>query len=437
MLGTFINAWKVKDIRGKLLYILLVLLIFRLGSVIPVPGINMAAMDAMMFGMGGGGFLMMMVGGEWGTIFAMGIAPYITASIIMQLLTVAIPKLEQLKKDGAEGRKKINQITRYVAVGMAILQAAGMIFSWAVATVEISSNVYAPIFHADANNMFFFLMAGLAMVAGTMFIMWLSELLTEKGLGNGASFIIFANILSALPGGIMTLYYASIGGAVNAIIVMAVLVLFVLVVGFVVLIAEGQRKLPVQYSKKMVGRQLYGGQSSFIPIKVNLAGVLPMIFAMSILGLPEQILMFMPANEFWQNANSILNMSGPIGAPIYVVLIFAFTFFYASFSINPTEMGENLRKNGGFIPGIRPGKPTVEFIQRTITRMSWIGATAYASIAMIPIVAEWITRIWVPGGVPIGFGGTTIIIVVGVALDIMKKLESQLLMRNYKGFLAS
>jgi len=424
MLGTFINAWKVKELRAKLLYILLVLLIFRVGSVIPVPGIDMDALFGD-FGGTGGGFLGMLVGGEWGTIFAMGIGPYITASIIMQLLAVAIPKLAEMKKDGAEGRKKINQITRYLAVVMAVLQAAGMVFAWSSA------------FHLDAQNFLFYGAAIASMVAGTMFIMWLSELLTEKGLGNGASFIIFANILSALPMGIMTLYDVSTGGVVESILVALSIVLFVLVVGFVVLIAEGQRKIPVQYSKKMVGRQNYGGQSSFIPIKVNLAGVLPMIFAMSILGLPEQIMMFMPNNEFLTGLASTLRLSGPIGAPIYVVLIFAFTFFYASFSINPTEMAENLRKNGGFIPGIRAGKPTVEFIERSIKRMSWIGATSYALVAMIPIVTEWITMIWVPGGVPIGFGGTTIIIVVGVSLEIVKKLEAQLLMRNYKGFLSS
>jgi len=424
MLGTFSNAWKVKELRNKLLYILLILLIFRIGSVIPVPGIDMDALRLHLMGMGSdGGFLVMLVGGERGTIFAMGIGPYITASIIMQLMAVAIPKLAELKKDGAEGRKKINQITRYLAVVMALLQAGGMIFSWRA------------VFTPGADNFFFYAAATLTMVAGTIFIMWLSELLTEKGLGNGASFIIFANILSALPMGIMTLYEVSTGGTINAILVAMVLVIFVLVVAFVVLIAEGQRKLPVQYSKKMVGRQLYGGQSSFIPVKVNLAGVLPMIFAMTILGLPEQIMMFVPANETLQTLANIFNMSGPIGAPIYIILIFAFTFFYASFSINPTEMAENLRKGGGFIPGIRPGKPTVEFRQRTITRMSWIGATAYACVALIPIVIEWITRIWVPGGVPVGFGGTTIIIVVGVSLEIVKKLESQLLMRNYKGFL--
>ncbi|MDR2166598.1 MAG: preprotein translocase subunit SecY [Clostridiales bacterium] len=426
MLGTFSNAWKVKELRNKLLYILLVLLIFRVGSVIPLPGINMDTLREQLLGGPDGGFLAMLVGGEWGTIFAMGIAPYITASIIMQLLTVAVPALAQLKKEGAEGRKKINQITRYLAVAMAILQAAGMVFSWRAA------------FHLGADNFFFYAAAAVAMVAGTMFIMWLSELLTEKGLGNGASFIIFANILSALPMGLATLWnHAMSPGVINVILVLIILVIFVFVVGFTVMIAEGQRKLPVQYSKKMVGRQLYGGQSSFIPVKVNLAGVLPMIFAMSILGLPQQLMMFFPENTTLANVASTIDMAGPIGAPIYVVLIFAFTFFYASFSINPTEMAENLRKNGGFIPGIRPGKPTIEFIQRTITRMSWIGATAYSAIAMLPIVIQWITMIWVPGGIPIGFGGTTIIIVVGVALEIVKKLEAQLLMRNYKGFLAS
>ncbi|MCL2752989.1 MAG: preprotein translocase subunit SecY [Defluviitaleaceae bacterium] len=414
MFGVFSNAWKIKDIRNKLLYILMVLLIFRIGSVIPVPGIDMGIMRGD-FG-GGGGMLAMLVGGEWGTIFTMGIGPYITASIIMQLLTVAVPKLEQLKKDGAEGRKKINQITRILAVAMAALQAFGMTFAWRDAFSHW--------------NIYIHFVAALTMIAGTMFIMWLSELLTEKGLGNGASFIIFANILSALPGGVLMLYDASIGTIWNAVAVIVILVLFVVIVGFTALIGEGQRKLPVQYSKKMVGRQMYGGQSSFIPIKVNLAGVLPIIFAMSILGFPEMLGNFFPNVDWLARASEILAVSSPIGAPIYIILIFAFTFFYASFSINPVEMAENLKKNGGFIPGIRPGKPTSEFIQRTVSRMSWVGATAYAMVAIAPIVMEWIFRI------PIGFGGTTIIIVVGVALEIVKKLESQLLMRNYKGFLS-
>jgi len=415
MLSTFTNAWKVKDIRIKLLYILLVLLIFRIGSVIPMPGIDREALNLMLIG--DAGFIGMMLGGEMGTIFTMGIGPYITASIIMQLMTVAVPKLEQLKKDGAEGRKKINQITRILAVVMAVLQAAGMVFAWRGAFAH--------------QNIFVYIVAALTMVAGTMFIMWMSELLTEKGMGNGASFIIFANILAALPGGIYMLYGASLGSLWNVVAVVVILISFVFIVGFVVLVAEGQRKLPVQYSKKMVGRQTFGGQSSFIPVKVNLAGVLPIIFAMSILGVFDQIRMFFPESAWLLRMSEILSVSGPIGAPIYVVLIFFFTFFYASFSINPTEMAENLKKNGGFIPGIRPGKPTGDFIQRTVNRMSWVGATAYASIAIMPIVLEWIF------GVPVGFGGTTIIIVVGVALELVKKMESQLLMRNYKGFLAS
>ena len=226
------------------------------------------------------------------------------------------------------------------------------------------------------------------------------------------------------------LYDASLGHIWNALAVVAILVLFVIMVGFTALIGDGQRKLPVQYSKKMVGRQMYGGQSSFIPVKVNLAGVLPIIFAMSILGFPEQLAMFFPNWAWLERASEILSISGAIGAPIYIVLIFVFTFFYASFSINPVEMAENLKKNGGFIPGIRPGKPTSDFIKRTVNRMSWVGAASYAIVAIAPIVMEWIFRI------PIGWGGTTIIIVVGVALDIIKKIESQLLMRNYKGFLA-
>jgi preprotein translocase subunit SecY len=416
MLGTFTNAWKIKDIRKKLLYILLVLLIFRVGARIPLAGIDAMMMNEI--NQDRVGIIGMLVGGEWGTIFAMGIGPYITASIIMQLMAVAIPALERMKKEGAEGRKKISAITRYLAVVMALLQAVGMVFMWREAFVY--------------DNAFVLITAIISMVAGTMFIMWLSELLTEKGLGNGASFIIFANILSSLPGGIMLLYnHATYGTVWAALAVTFILVLFVFIVAFVVLIGEGQRKIHVEYSKKMVGRRLYGGQSSFIPIKVNLAGVLPIIFAMSILGFFEQVGMFFPTVQWFRTVDAFLSPSSITGAPIYIVLIFAFTFFYASFSINPVEMADNLKKNGGFVPGIRPGKHTSEYIQRVVTRMSWVGAAAYASVAIMPIIMEWVFN------VRVGFGGTTIIIVVGVALEIVKKLESQLLMRNYKGFLAA
>ncbi|MCL2376090.1 MAG: preprotein translocase subunit SecY [Defluviitaleaceae bacterium] len=434
MFGVYSNALKVKDIRRKLFYILLVLLIFRVGSQIPLPGIDRDLLTEFMFG-GGDGIIGLILGGEMGTIFAMGIGPYITASIIMQLLTVAIPKLEQLKKEGEEGRKKINQYTRILAVAMAIMQAAGSVFSWRVAFIH--------------NNIFVYVVAALTMIAGTMFIMWMSELLTEKAIGNGASFIIFANILAALPMGIMTMYYASIGGVWNAVIVVIVVILFVLMVGFAVLVQDGQRKIPVQYSKKMVGRQTYGGQSSFIPVKVNIAGVMSLIFAMSILGFPQQIAMFFPQPEAGADPSwllrvvEFLNMTTwypvgpydnpwftfPFGAIIYVFLIFCFTFFYTSFAVNPVEMAENLKKNGGFIPGIRPGKPTSDYISRTVNRLSWVGAVFYAVIALIPILIEWFF------GMAVGWGGTTLLIVVGVALELVKQLESQLLMRNYKGFL--
>ncbi|MCL2574754.1 MAG: preprotein translocase subunit SecY [Defluviitaleaceae bacterium] len=425
------------------MYILLVLLIFRIGARIPVPGMDMGLLAAMMTG--DQGILGMIVGGEMGTIFAMGIGPYITSSIIMQLLTVAIPKLEQLKKEGEEGRKKINQITRILAVVMAVLQAGGTVFSQRF------------MFFEGYQNIFVWSVAALTMVAGTMFIMWMSELLTEKAIGNGASFIIFANILSALPGGVMTLYAAaSAPGLMNPIIVVAILIIFVFVVGFAVLVQDGQRKIPVQYSKKMVGRQTYGGQSSFIPVKVNIAGVMSIIFAMAILGFPQQIAMFFPQPAMedilagiaeptaLMRITDFLNMTSftyigpvpiPFGAMIYVLLIFAFTFFYTSFAVNPVEMAENLKKNGGFIPGIRPGKPTSDYIARTVNRLSWIGAVFYSVIALIPVIIEWVSGIWVPGGIAVGFGGTTLLIVVGVALELVKQLESQLLMRNYKGFL--
>jgi len=410
LFGVYANAWKIKDIRRKLIYILWVLLIFRVGSQIPLPGIDrglLVPVDA--------GIIGMIVGGEMGTIFAMGIGPYITASIIMQLLTVAVPALEALKKEGEEGRKKINQYTRILAVIMAVLQAAGTVFNLQ------SAFVY--------QNFFVYLVAALTLVSGTLFIMWLSELLTEKAIGNGASFIIFANILSALPIGIIMLYEASLGSILNAFMVVIILILFVVVITFTVFVNDGQRKIPVQYSKKMVGKSLYGGQSSFIPIKVNIAGVMSIIFAMSLLGFPMQLAMFFPNAEALTNLAQILSITSWLGAILYVILIFAFTFFYTSFAVNPVEMAENLKKNGGFIPGIRPGKPTSDYISRTVNRLSWIGALFYALIAMIPVFMEW------GFGIAVGFGGTTVLIVVGVALEIVKQLESQLLMRNYKGFL--
>ena len=428
MFKIFANAWKVKDIRKKLLFIFLILLIFRIGSHIPLPGIDLMALDFLLQRGDMGGemnIFALIMGGGTGSIFAMGIAPYITASIIMQLLTVAIPKLEQLQKEGEEGRKKIGQITRILAVALAVVQGSATVYSYRFALDGQS------LFHY--NNFFVYSVAVIAMVTGTILVMWMGELLTEKGIGNGASFIIFANIISSLPMGVMALYGMVAPGADNIpmgwVTIIVILILFVVMIGFVVLVHGGERRIPVQYSRKMVGKQMYGNNASFIPIKVNIAGVMSIIFAISLLQFPQQLLGFFPNNTILASITNILSLRSFSGAGIYVVLIFMFTFFYTSFAVNPVEMAENMKKNGGFIPGIRPGKPTSEYIQKTVDRMSWIGAFFYALIAIAPILFE------IFSGAPMGFGGTTLLIVTGVALEFVKALESQLLMRHYKGFL--
>lgn len=416
MFSVFRNAWKVKEIRQRLIYMLFILLIVRLGTHLPVPGVNNAALLSAQNGSGAGlSIYSLITGGAYGTIFAMGIGPYITASIIMQLLTVAIPKLEQINKEGEEGRKKINQYTRIVAVALAFFQGAGQIYS--IRQIFTHQNIWV------------YLVALISMVTGTIFIMWLGEQLTEKGIGNGSSFIIFANILAGLPKGIYSLYIDASGGDAMQWIKIAILVvLFVFVIGFVILVQDGERRIPVQYSKKMVGRKMFGGQSSFIPIKVNIAGVMSIIFAISLLQFPQTIY------QLWQptwleKVVGILSITHPVGSVLYVILIFCFTFFYTSFAFNPVEVAENMKKNGGFVPGIRPGKPTSDFIQNVVDRISLIGACFYAVIAMLPVIFQWIF------GIQVGFGGTTLLIVTGVALEIVKQLESQLLMRHYKGFL--
>lgn len=414
MLNTFVNAWKIKDIRTKLFYMLFVLFIVRLGSHIYLPGIDIALVAEAT--KNNDTLLSLITGSSAGSIFAMGIGPYITASIIMQLLTVAIPYLEQINKEGEEGRKKINQITRIVAVVLAFLQGIGQVYS----LHQTFSNP----------NYWSYFVAVLSMVTGTIFIMWLAEQLTKKGIGNGASFIIFANILTGLPAGAKNLQMAaSAGGAMGWVKVVGILLIFVFLIAFVVLVQDGERRIPIQYSKKMVGRKMYGGQSSYVPIKVNIAGVMSIIFSISLLQFPQVIY------QLWQpawldKAVQALSLNSWTGAILYVILIFLFTFFYTSFAFNPVEVAENLKKNGGFIPGVRPGKPTSDFITSVVDRMSMIGACFYAAIAIIPIVLGAVFKI------NVGFGGTTLLIVSGVALEIIKQLESQLIMRHYKGFLS-
>ena len=412
MFTTLLNAFKIKETRTRILYMLLVLFIFRIGTHLPVPGLDLNEVK----NLGGSSTLYQMIaGGNYGTVFAMGIGPYINASIIMQLLTVAIPKLEQIQKEGEEGRKKINQYTRVAAVILALLQGCGQVYT-----------VRSAFMHA---NFYTYIVALVTMVTGTIFVMWMGEKLTEVGIGNGASFLIFANILSGLASGVSALYTVGVtGGASGWVKVIAILAILLVVMVFVIFIQDGERRIPVQYSKKMVGRKVLGGQSSYIPIKVNIAGVMSIIFAISLLQFPYTI------NQLFHNSvldtiSRYLSTSHPVGAVLYVILIFCFTFFYTGFAFNPVEVAENIKKSGGFIPGIRPGKPTSDYIQNVVDRISLIGACAYALIALVPILLEVIFKI------NISFGGTTLLIVTGVALEIVKQLESQMLMRHYKGFL--
>ncbi len=415
MFKTFAKAWKVKDLRKRLICVFIALFIYRLGAHIYLPALNL---NLLLAAKNSSGFqqslFSIIAGGGYASIFALGIGPYITASIILQLLTVAIPKLEQIKKEGEEGRKKIDQYTRITAIFLSIMQGAGYIYTL--------KNMFV------YSNYFVYAIALIALVTGSMFVMWLGEFLTEFGIGNGSSFIIFANILSGLPSGVMSLYlYGSGSDIYNWIKICVLVLLFVILIGFVIWVQDGERRIPVQYSSKMAGHT--GSQNSYIPIKVNIAGVMSIIFAISLLQFPTTIYQLVKSAKLEKLIN-FLSITNPWGTFIYVVLIFCFTFFYTSFAINPIEMAENMKKNGGFIPGIRPGKPTSDYIQVTVDRLSWIGAVFYSVIAIMPVIFQWIF------GFKVGFGGTTLLIVTGVALEIINQLESQLLMRHYKGFLS-
>ncbi len=415
MFQTFKNAWAVKDLRKKMMFVLFVIAIYRLGSQIPIPGISLSTVAQAKSAAGEGTLYNIIAGGGFGSIFVLGIGPYITASIIMQLLTVAITPLEQLQKEGEEGRNKINQYTRILALVLAFFQAFGQVYTLRPYLTYPGTLTY--------------IMATCSIVVGTLFIMWLAELINEKGIGNGTSFIIFANILSGLPAGTLALYnYAIQGGAMGIASVVAILIIFVIIIYFVVGIQGGERRLPVKYSKREGARKSFVTNDQHIPLKVNIAGVMSIIFSISLLQFPTMIGQFF--NTPWlASVASFLDMTKWTGALIYVVLIFFFTFFYTSFAINPVEMADNMKKNASFIPGIRPGKPTADYIDRTVHRLSWIGACFYSLIAITPIVLEWIFNI------KVGFGGTTLLIVTGVCLDLVKQMETQLLTRHYKGFL--
>lgn len=425
MFETIRNAWRIVDLRKKLIYTLVMLVIFRLGSCIPVPLLDPSQMSQLFSGENSMfGFIDIVSGGAFqnATIFAMSITPYINSSIIMQLLCVAIPALERMQHEGEDGRKKIAQMMRYGTVVLALIQAIGLYFllksynavtnpGWGSAVVIIST-----------------------FTAGTAFLMWLGEQITEKGVGNGISLIIFAGIVSRLPSMFTSLYAYVEGGTLNWIMVIAILVFMLLVIAFVVMMNEAERRLPVQYAKRVVGRKMYGGQSTHIPIKVAGAGVIPIIFAMSIMAFPGTIASFFgksaSSGGFWGGFLWVFSGQSWIYAILYFLLIIFFTYFYTAIQFNPIEMSNNMKKNGGFIPGIRPGRPTSEYIANTLSRVTLAGAFFLGIIAVIPIFMNLGLHIS-----NFSIGGTSLLIVVGVALETVQGIESQMLMRHYKGFL--
>ena len=430
MLETIKNAWRVADIRKKVLFTILIVAIFRLGAVIPVPFVDSEALRAAASATTGGtneffNYLSVLTGGglEYGAIFAMSVTPYINASIIIQLLCVAIPYLERLSKEGEAGSKKLAQITRFAAVALALLQGTVYYFYLKNSGYLVSSatkGIGASIFAA--------VVIILCFTAGSAIVMWLGERIDEKGIGNGISILLFAGIISRGPQAAMMLWqYLQLG---QYLAVVGIVVGFLAVIMFIVWMTNAERRIPIQYAKRVVGNKMYGGQNSHLPIKVNMSGVMPIIFASSILMVPTMILSFMTETDKWPyKFLSLIGTSGILYAVLYFLMIIGFAYFYTTIQFNPVEMANNLRKNGGSVPGIRPGKPTSDFISKILSRITLMGALFLSVIAILPIVISNVSNI------PISIGGTSVLILVGVALDTVQNLESQMMMRHYKGFL--
>lgn len=442
MIQTLKNAWRIPELRKKIIFTVLIVLLVRFGAAVPVPFLSIGA-DGLLGNqtVTTASFLdyINMMSGDafnYGTIFAMSITPYINSSIIIQLLTVAIPALERLSKEGEEGRKKIAAITRYVAVALGLLQAtAYYVYIRSQDALSPTDSTFGQIFQAVTII--------LVLTAGTALTMWLGEQINDKGIGNGISIILFAGIVSRIPTYATQLYgYFEYKGIYYALVPIAVVCLVLLVI-FIVWMDNAERRIPVQYTKRVVGRKMYGGQNSHIPIKVNMSGVLPIIFASSILSLPATIEMFVTTEEgkFWDKFFGVFSTEHWAYGIIYFVLIIFFAYFYASIQYNPIEMANNLAKNSGTIPGIRTGRPTSDYIAKVLSKITLLGALLISVVALFPIVYSQITTlICVTGlgkqtGVSISLGGTSIIILVGVALETVKQLESQMMMRHYKGFL--
>jgi len=422
---TLKNAWKIPDLRKKMLFTLFMLIVYRLGANIPIPFIN-ADYIKDLFNSDSNGLLGMfdlMSGGAFKrmTIFALNIYPYVTASIIIQLLTIAIPRLEALSREGEEGRKKLAQFTRYGTVIFALIQAIG------ISVGLFNQAIIEQTFGAKA-------IVIITMTAGTAFLMWLGEQITENGIGNGISLIIFIGIIAQLPMALLDMGQSVISGNLNPLQAALFLVLALGVIAGIVAIQDGSRKIPVQYAKRVVGRKMYGGQSTHIPLKVLMAGVIPVIFSTSLLAFPQTLAFFFDQQSgFTMFVQKWLTQSSTPGIYVYstinVLLIIFFTYFYTAIQFNPVDYANNLKQYGGFIPGVRPGKPTADYLNRVLSRITIVGALSLAVISNLPAVLTTLA------GYPIGFGGTGLLIVVGVALETVKQVESQMLTRHYKGFL--
>ena len=427
MLQTLRNAWKIEELRKKILFTLVIILLYRLGNAIPVPDVNIALLNAYFAQQQSTilGLLDVMSGGAFSnaTIFALSIQPYINASIIIQLLCIAIPSLERLSKEGGEeGRKKIASITRYATV------AIGLIQGFAYYMLIKNNNML----NADAQGIWSAIVIILTFTSGSALIMWLGEQITEFGIGNGISMILFASIISRLPTSLITTVRNITAGNLQWWLALLMLIGAIAMIVLIVYVNDAERRIPVQYAKRVVGRKMYGGQSTHLPMKVNMSGVMPIIFAQSIASVPATFAAFAGKTDGWVNT-WFSNNSIPY-AIIYFLLIIFFAYFYSTIQFNPVEVANNLKKNGGYIPGFRPGKPTSEFIQKVLNKITLFGAIYLGIIAIVPILISHFSNAAALTG--LSLGGTSIIIVVGVALETVRALEAQMLMRNYKGFLS-
>ena len=437
MFQTLKNAWKVPELKSKLLFTLLIVVLYRLGANIPVPYVSSEVLKYFKDATAGSIFQYMnlLSGDAFGkaTLFALSVSPYITASIVIQLLTIAIPPLERLAKNGEDGKKKLTAITRYTTVGLALITAWG--FSTYLKTSGMLTN----------DSVFAQIVIIACYCAGASLIMWLAEKINEKGIGNGISIILFANIISSIPSMVSSLgYMVFTQGGVKGFSVWGLILAILTVIGLaaavvlVVWFTNSERRIPIQYAKRVVGRKMYGGQSSNLPISLNMNGVMPIIFASSIVSIPATIAAFFPNSGFWQGVQKVFNYTSPLYLILYVILIFAFAFFYVMISFNPVEVANNIKNNGGAIPGIRTGRPTAEYISKVLNRITLLGALFLAVIAGFPILVNMIIVAIDSTNTAFtafAFGGSSLLIVVGVALETFRDMEAQMTMRNYKGFL--